>query len=469
MNTTHTFRSGLHTVLIGMVILGMATLFVVPNLADAQDEDEVVTDATETSLEDGELDIGGSEGDLGYEPLTSGDIPAFDGQEDGVDIGAYLSGVFTMVISITTVIAVVLLTVAGFKWLTAGDSESRVTDAKNQIKGAAGGLLLAAAAWLILYTINPAILNFQLSPDTVTEGSDECPTEAIDEPRSGHGYYIKTEYDFPPSWKGCAGQLLKREYRKAEPVLCRGVDDCINNSGYTESGKDRWDCGEFINSWIDERISKARADHVSVQCQTIDDGRADPAPGFYFATDTDIPNPDLIFQIYELNHAIGGFDASFRGYFGPYRQGTECWNDRTGPDDNMWFYINHGNPLDYDFVHYLGCREIEPDRAAYEIFNPEWFGDPTMRGISSSDAPPDPKNGTAVYRRVHVERPGWGTDTDEWYGPFRSPSQCDAESGEIRQAFEDTYPEDTTIELEDCWLDYEAVEEYGTPDFEDVS
>jgi len=67
--------------------------------------------------------------------------------------------------------ALIMVTIGGFRYVTAGDSEDQVKSAKDQIQSAIGGLLLAAASWLILYTINPALLNFNVSGLSVDENT----------------------------------------------------------------------------------------------------------------------------------------------------------------------------------------------------------------------------------------------------------------------------------------------------------
>lgn len=82
--------------------------------------------------------------------------------------GDYLGLLFRGTIGVAAVLAVVMIVTCGIKLMTAEAISSR-SEAKGCIGGAIGGLLLAIASWLILNTINPALLNTNLGitlPDT---------------------------------------------------------------------------------------------------------------------------------------------------------------------------------------------------------------------------------------------------------------------------------------------------------------
>lgn len=95
------------------------------------------------------------------------------GISPGARLTSYLETIFNLVIGLILVLAIIMLTVAGIRYMTAGDSEDQVKSAKQQIQGAVGGILLAAASWLILYTINPEILNMDVTADLGTSTSTD--------------------------------------------------------------------------------------------------------------------------------------------------------------------------------------------------------------------------------------------------------------------------------------------------------
>lgn len=74
-------------------------------------------------------------------------------------IGTYIAGIYKYGISLAAVLAVVMVMVGGFIWLSSGGSADRIKTAKNYIGSAFAGLLLALFAFVILNTINPRLVN----------------------------------------------------------------------------------------------------------------------------------------------------------------------------------------------------------------------------------------------------------------------------------------------------------------------
>jgi len=138
--------------------------------------------------------------DNAYQPLAP--IPGVAEEGEDINLQGYLAGIFNTVIGLATVAAVVVITIGGVRYTTAGDSEDQVKSAKDQIKGAVGGLLLAAASWLILYTINPQLLNFNvgtlsMSDNMFTAQGRESDVESQLDGAVFHDAMISEEYTPP--------------------------------------------------------------------------------------------------------------------------------------------------------------------------------------------------------------------------------------------------------------------------------
>lgn len=104
----------------------------------------------------------------GYEPLVQ--IP---GVEDGeVDISSYLLGIYNFLLSIVGIVAVVMLIIGGMKYITAAGSGGAVQSAKETIKDALFGLLLALLSYVIVGTINPDVLYLR-QPGAALEAGKE--------------------------------------------------------------------------------------------------------------------------------------------------------------------------------------------------------------------------------------------------------------------------------------------------------
>ena len=95
-----------------------------------------------------------------YVPLTKGGIPGVS------DIGAMsmtelLNSFFTISVSIAAVLAVIMIAIGGFKYMTS-ESMFKTSGAKEQIMDAIIGLIIVLSAVLILSVINPDIVSLRI-------------------------------------------------------------------------------------------------------------------------------------------------------------------------------------------------------------------------------------------------------------------------------------------------------------------
>ncbi len=99
------------------------------------------------------------------------------------DLQKYLPAAFKLGIGIAAALAFVMITLGGITYATS-DAVFQKSQGKEWITNAIWGLLLVIGAWVILNTINPKILRFDLSlpkPEikagapTVTAGINKCP------------------------------------------------------------------------------------------------------------------------------------------------------------------------------------------------------------------------------------------------------------------------------------------------------
>ncbi|OHA91037.1 MAG: hypothetical protein A2832_01310 [Candidatus Zambryskibacteria bacterium RIFCSPHIGHO2_01_FULL_44_22b] len=74
----------------------------------------------------------------------------------------YIPGIFNLIIGIAGVLAVVMIIYGGIQYMST-DAFQGKSDAKNTISNAIWGLILTISAWLILYTVNPNLVNFNLN------------------------------------------------------------------------------------------------------------------------------------------------------------------------------------------------------------------------------------------------------------------------------------------------------------------
>jgi hypothetical protein len=82
-------------------------------------------------------------------------------------LGTYIPFIFNLLIGLATVAAVLMIVFGGFQYMTT-DAIQGKSAGRERIKNAIFGLVLVISAWLILYTINPKLLELNLNIDSVT-------------------------------------------------------------------------------------------------------------------------------------------------------------------------------------------------------------------------------------------------------------------------------------------------------------
>jgi hypothetical protein len=92
-----------------------------------------------------------------FVPLSP-NLPVIGGVSD---MAGLLNGLMGISVAVASLLAVIMLTIGGFKYMTT-DSSFQMGSAKEQIANAIIGLLIVLAAILLLETINPEIVSMNL-------------------------------------------------------------------------------------------------------------------------------------------------------------------------------------------------------------------------------------------------------------------------------------------------------------------
>lgn len=142
---------------IGIVLLGPLLLAaaVSASLVNAQGNIKPVPIVTEVIIPGTDQVVASSEVEGRVEGWFLGKVD---------DLAEYLETIYNFVIGIAGLVAATIMIVGGFQYLTAGGDANRVSAAKSRIANALIGLVLALSAYLLLNTINPALVNFK-TPD----------------------------------------------------------------------------------------------------------------------------------------------------------------------------------------------------------------------------------------------------------------------------------------------------------------
>ncbi len=87
----------------------------------------------------------------------------FEGKQpvDGNLLGRYLRAFYVYFIWIVGILATVMIMFAGIRWITAAGNSSQIESAKSTMNGALIGLVLALSSFVILRTINPALVSIE--------------------------------------------------------------------------------------------------------------------------------------------------------------------------------------------------------------------------------------------------------------------------------------------------------------------
>lgn len=86
----------------------------------------------------------------------------FGGQSKFKDVGEFILVNYNYALGIAGILAAIMIIVAGAQYVTSGGNSEAIGSAKKRIGGALVGLLIAYLSYVILNTINPALVNLRL-------------------------------------------------------------------------------------------------------------------------------------------------------------------------------------------------------------------------------------------------------------------------------------------------------------------
>ena len=107
-----------------------------------------------------------------FVPLASYNNTPLQSVYSSPSLASYISGLFTMALSLGAILAVVRLVWAGYNYM-GSDMWSSKQKARDIIVDVVWGMMLLLGTYLILYQINPCILNLSIL-QTFGSGGSTC-------------------------------------------------------------------------------------------------------------------------------------------------------------------------------------------------------------------------------------------------------------------------------------------------------
>ncbi len=102
-------------------------------------------------------------------------------------LGKYIIGVYNYGLAIVGILAAIVLMAGGVLWLISGGDPGKINQAKELMVGSVIGTIILFSAWIILNTVNPALLQFKPLNPVVIQKIDYCcdQTKGLSLPQDG--------------------------------------------------------------------------------------------------------------------------------------------------------------------------------------------------------------------------------------------------------------------------------------------
>ena len=148
-----------------------------------------------------------------FEYIPMEEIPGFGKPKD---FPSYLMAIYKFGLWTVGIAAMLMITIGGYMYLTSAGNNASMQTAKKIIFDAITGLILALVSYLILYIINPDLVQFKKATSSSTQTPDLSSTEKIirlDAPQKGQTSF----------WKGAMKCNIASWF--SDDVVCSGYSE----------------------------------------------------------------------------------------------------------------------------------------------------------------------------------------------------------------------------------------------------
>lgn len=138
-------------------------------------------------------------------------------------LGEYITAIYRYAVGIVSIIAILVIIVSGVQWTVSGGDQTTISNAKERILNALVGMALALGSYVILYTINPELVEFRSLHVTYVGTSQVVTTDGSSYiPPSDTQYQPASQVDIDSGSTRPAGPLPSGFPRS----LCNSIDKC---------------------------------------------------------------------------------------------------------------------------------------------------------------------------------------------------------------------------------------------------
>lgn len=142
--------------------------------------------------------------------FTDDDVIEKTGKIEVYWLAKYIKALYEYGIYLVGVLALIMIMIGGLLWVAAGGSPERITLARNIIGGAISGLILGLCSYLLLLTINPALVEFRPIELTIIKGLSQASEICTLEKVKGERVWCGDSFTFNEE-KNEAGDIIKED------------------------------------------------------------------------------------------------------------------------------------------------------------------------------------------------------------------------------------------------------------------
>ncbi|MBU1131243.1 pilin [Patescibacteria group bacterium] len=179
----------------------------------------------------------------------------------------YIQAIYKFFVGIAGIVAVFMIVFGGVIWLFSGGNATKIGQAKEIILGAIFGLLLALGSYMILNTLNPSLVNFQLQVAEVPGLT--LPAYWCDD--------VEVAFDFQDPY---FTDVINGGYVLQEGTLCSRqyylpIKSLNEKKKYTCHGREGCDIGETCGLYFTSKGMENKCMAPQTACQSIGDSKAE--------------------------------------------------------------------------------------------------------------------------------------------------------------------------------------------------